>query len=66
MYTTIIARNMQIYNKRLLHYIFYIGPGINPRLRYEPRQRSWRADMGRYQGQYEKFHVIIFLSHILH
>ena len=44
---TIITRNMQIYNKRLLHYIFYIGPGINPRLPYATRQRSWRADMGR-------------------
>ena len=34
-------------NKRLLHDIFHIGPGINPRLPYQARQRSWRADMGR-------------------
>jgi hypothetical protein len=34
-------------NKRLLHDIFHIGPGINPRLLYQARQRSWRADMGR-------------------
>jgi hypothetical protein len=38
-------------NKRLLHDIFHIGPGISPRLpyqaRYQARQRSWRADMGR-------------------
>jgi hypothetical protein len=33
--------------KRLLHDIFHIGPGISPRLPYEARQRSWRADMGR-------------------
>jgi hypothetical protein len=54
--------------KRLLHDIFHIGPGINPRLPYQARQWSWRADMGRrwYQERYGKFHVIIFLSHILH
>ena len=34
-------------NKRLLHDIFHIGPGISPRLPYQARQRSWRADMGR-------------------
>jgi hypothetical protein len=33
-------------NKRLLHDIFHIGPGISPRLPYQARQRSWRADMG--------------------
>jgi hypothetical protein len=33
--------------KRLLHDIFHIGPGISPRLPYQARQRSWRADMGR-------------------
>ena len=36
-----------INNKRLLHDIFHIGPGISPRLPYQSRQRSWRADMGR-------------------
>ena len=46
------------YFKRLLHDIFHIGPGISPRLPYQARQRS--------QGPYGKFHVIIFLSHILH
>ena len=34
-------------NKRSLHDIFHIGPGISPRLPYQARQRSWRADMGR-------------------
>ena len=34
-------------NKRLLHDIFHIGPGISPRVPYQARQRSWRADMGR-------------------
>jgi hypothetical protein len=39
---------LKIYNnKRLLHDIFHIGPGINPRLTYQARQRSWGADMGR-------------------
>jgi hypothetical protein len=33
--------------KRLLDDIFHIGPGISPRLSYQARQRSWRADMGR-------------------
>ena len=33
--------------KRLLHDIFHIGHGISPRLPYQARQRSWRADMGR-------------------
>jgi hypothetical protein len=33
--------------KRLLHDIFHICPGISPRLPYQARQRSWRADMGR-------------------
>jgi hypothetical protein len=33
--------------KRLLHYIFHIGPGISPRLPYQARQRSYSADMGR-------------------
>jgi hypothetical protein len=41
--TTIVRR----YIKRLLHDIFHIGPGISPRLPYQARQRSWRADMGR-------------------
>ena len=34
-------------NKRLLHDIFHIGPGISPILPYQARQRSWSADMGR-------------------
>ena len=34
-------------NKRLLHDIFHIGPGISPRVPYQARQRSWSADMGR-------------------
>jgi hypothetical protein len=34
-------------NKRLLHDLFHIGPGISPRLPYQAWQRSWRADMGR-------------------
>ena len=34
-------------NKRLLHDIFHIGPGISPGLPYQARQRSCRADMGR-------------------
>jgi hypothetical protein len=36
-----------LHNKRLLHDIFHIGPGISPRLPYQARQRSWRDDMGR-------------------
>ena len=54
--------------KRLLHDIFHIGPGISQRLPYQARQRSWGVIWvkGWYQGRYEKFHVIIFLSHILH
>jgi hypothetical protein len=32
---------------RLLHGIFHIGPGISPRLPYQARQQSWRADIGR-------------------
>ena len=56
-------RNVNI--KRLLHDIFHIGPVISPRLPYQARQRSWRADMGRGLIWYGKFHVIIFLSHIL-
>jgi hypothetical protein len=31
--------------KRLLHDIFHIGPGISPRLPYQARQQSWRADI---------------------
>ena len=61
---TCIVPCMQVYilihyvyhNKRWLHDIFHIGPGISPRLPYQGRQRSWSADMGR--G--------FFLSHILH
>jgi hypothetical protein len=34
-------------NKRLLHDIFHIDPGISLRLPYQARQRSWRDDMGR-------------------
>jgi hypothetical protein len=37
----------QISIKRLLRDIFHIGPGISPRLPYQARQRSWRADMDR-------------------
>ena len=36
-----------LHNKRLLHDIFHIGPGISQRLPYQARQRSWRDDMGR-------------------
>jgi hypothetical protein len=39
-------------NKRLLHDIFHIGPGISPRLPYQARQRSWRADMSANQFLY--------------
>ena len=39
--------NIKEINKRLLHDLFHIGPGISPRLPYQARQRSWRADMGR-------------------
>ena len=52
---------MSLLDKRLLHGIFYIGPGISPRFPYQARQRSWRAYMGRGYG---KCHVIIYLSHI--
>jgi hypothetical protein len=27
--------------------VTHIGPGISPRLPYQARQRSWKADMGR-------------------
>jgi len=40
-------RTASYHNKRLLHDMFHIGPGINPRLPYQARQRSWRVDMGR-------------------
>ena len=33
-------------NKRLLHDIFHIDPGVSPRLPYQARHRSWRAYMG--------------------
>ena len=39
-------RHFASYFKRLLYDIFYIGPGMSPRLPYEARQRRWRADMG--------------------
>jgi hypothetical protein len=42
-----IAERGPCNNKRLLHDIFHIGPGISPRLPYQAQQRSWRADMGR-------------------
>ena len=48
-------KQIEIDTKRLLHDMFHIGPGISPRLPYQARQRP-----------YGKFHVIIFLSHILH
>ena len=56
-------------NKRSLHDIFHIGPGISPRFPYiKPDSEAggliWVE--GLYQGPYGKFHVIIFLSHILH
>ena len=38
---------LNVNNKRLLHDIFHIGPGISLRLPYQARQQSWRADMGR-------------------
>ena len=54
--------------KRLLHDIFHIGPDISPRLHIKPDSEAggliWVE--GWYQGPYGKFHVIIFLSHILH
>ena len=34
-------------HKQLLHDIFHIGASISPRLLYQARQRSWRADIGR-------------------
>jgi hypothetical protein len=37
----------ECYIKRLIYDIFHIDPGINPRLPYQARQWSWRADMGR-------------------
>ena len=37
----------ECYIKRLLYDIFHIDPGISPRLPYQARQWSWRADMGR-------------------
>jgi hypothetical protein len=46
--------NVKYNIKRLLHDIFHIGFGISPRLPYI------------YQGRCGKFHVIIYLSHILH
>jgi hypothetical protein len=56
--------------KRLLHDIFHIRPGISPRLSYQARQRSWRADMGRglIPGTIWKIlcQQSIYLSHILH
>jgi hypothetical protein len=56
--------------KRLLHDIFHIGPGINPRLPYhQARQRSWSADIGRglIPGNIWKISChYIYLSHILH
>ena len=42
-----ISTDRNVNNKRILHDIFHIGPGISPRLPYQTRQRSWRADMGR-------------------
>jgi hypothetical protein len=33
--------------KRLIHDILHIGSGVSPRLPYQARPRSWRADMGR-------------------
>ena len=36
----------KVNDKRLLYDIFHISPGIHPRLPYQARQRSWRADMG--------------------
>jgi hypothetical protein len=64
--------HITINNKRLLHDIFHIGPGISPRLPYQARQRSWRADMGRglipgiiwkiscQKSFYHKFHIALF------
>ena len=54
--------------QRLLHDIFHIGPGNNPRLPYQFRERSggliWIE--GWYQGRHGKVHVIIYLSHSSH
>ena len=36
-----------IIKKSLLHDILHIGPGISPRLSYQARERSWRANMCR-------------------
>ena len=60
-------------NKRLLHDIFHIGPGISPRLPYQARQRSWSADtrdaMENFMSQsiYHIFYIDFFqaLSFIL-
>ena len=43
----VISVRLLVCIERLLHDIFHIGPGISPKLPYEARQRSWRADMGR-------------------
>ena len=47
-YNSFISQAIRIFvlnkSKRLLHDIFHIGPGISPRLKYQARQRSWRAD----------------------
>ena len=47
MHVIIVSYQSTLYNKRLLHDIFHIGPGISPRLPYQAQQRCWRADMGR-------------------
>ena len=59
---------MNINSKRLLHDIFYIGPGISPRPHIKPESEAgWIIWVdGWYQGRYGKFHVIIYFSHILH
>ena len=50
---------LEQHNKRLLHDIFHIGPGI-------PISSPTAKVEGWYQERYGKFHVIIYLSHILH
>jgi hypothetical protein len=41
---TLLRERKGRYIKRLLHDIFNIGPDISPKLPYQARQRSWRAD----------------------
>ena len=51
------------YNYRLIHGLFHIALAINTRPWYRPRGTI--SVEGWWQGQYEKDHVLIYLSHIL-